>query len=78
MSGKIIPAVTAAILLGSTALASAQAIMVAPQPYDSYYGVPVITFGFGVMPAYSGYGPVYYGYAPGYYYDSWNDRWDWQ
>jgi hypothetical protein len=83
MSTKILMLATAAVLLGSTALASAQS-SISPRywgdsrnwnGYDYYYGGPVVTFGPGVAPGY--YAPGYYNYAPGYY-DSWNDRWDWQ
>jgi hypothetical protein len=71
MSGKIITAVAAAILLGSTAIASAQT-PASPLPhhywgngYYDYYTGPAVTFGFGVGPGY--YSPGYYDYAPGYY-----------
>ena len=92
MSGKIMAA-TAAILLGSTALASAQTLGF-PQDrayidgygwsygwsgpsYDPHYSVAPAPFG-------GGYGR-YYNYAPGYGYDDapgypgWNGRndWDW-
>jgi hypothetical protein len=84
MSTKMITLAAGAILLASTAFASAQT-MSNPRPYwggygyngYSYYGGPTVTFGVG-----PGYGPGYYNYAPGYYdngyYDRWNDRYDWQ
>jgi hypothetical protein len=73
MSGKIITAVAAAILIGSTALASAQT-RASPQARYwggyGYYGqgavAPLVTFGYGVAP-YSYYAPGYYAYAPSYY-----------
>lgn len=91
MSTKMITFAAAAVLLGSTAFASAQSLS-NPRPYGyyngyNYYGGPVVTFGLGMAPGY--YAPGYYDYAPGYYgnrdfyfgngnYDRWNDRWDWQ
>ncbi len=88
MSGKTIVAVMAAILLGSTALASAQT-RAAPRYWGGggYYGpgtpdYPPDRLGGG--PGY--YGPGNYDYAPGYndyaagpryntgpYYNLWND-----
>jgi hypothetical protein len=83
MSTKTIALAAGAILLGSTALASAQTLS-DPRPWYgyngySYYGGPVVTFGVG--PGY--YSPGYYNYAPGGYYgngyyDRWNDRFNWQ
>lgn len=84
MSGKIIAVAAAAILLGSTALASAQT---RAYPQDRYWGnydyygqawAPPATFGYGVAP-YGYYAPRYYDYAPGYsYYNNGNDNWwDW-
>jgi hypothetical protein len=69
MSGKIIGAVAAALLIGSTALASAQT-PASPLPHyywgngygNGYYGGPAVTLGVG--PGF--YGPRYYDYAPGY------------
>jgi hypothetical protein len=83
MSGKIITAAAVAILIGSTALASAQT-RAQPRYWGGgdYYG-PGVTFGFGVGPGYYDYAPGYYapGYAPRYYApgydDRWNDRWEW-
>jgi hypothetical protein len=73
MSGKIITALAAAVLIGSTAIASAQT-PAAPLPhyywgngYNDYYGGPSVTFGLGVGPGYYGPTPGYYGPAPGYY-----------
>jgi len=67
MSAKTIVAVTAAIMLGSTALASAQT-RVAPRYWGDYYGpgtpdYPPITPGGGA----GYYGRGYYDYSPGYY-----------
>ncbi len=70
MSGKIMTAAAAAILIGSTAIASAQT-PASPLPhyywgngyYDYYTGPPVT---FGVAPGYYGPAPDYYDYAPGY------------
>jgi hypothetical protein len=93
MSTKTLMFATAAILLGSTALASAQTSANPRYWGDSrnwngygynYYGGPGVTLGFGAGPGY--YSPGYYDYAPGYYdngYDngynnSWNDRRDWR
>jgi hypothetical protein len=73
MSSKIIAA-AAAILIGSTALASAQT-RAFPEPhrywnngYYDYYGGPGVTFGLGIGPGFygPGYAPGYYDYAPGY------------
>jgi len=88
MSAKIITA-AAAILLGSTAFASAQTLAF-PQDwtysdgyrwsygfsgpnYDPYYTVAPAPFG-GGYGAYYDYAPGY-NYAPGYY--GWNGRYDW-
>jgi hypothetical protein len=73
MSGKIIAVAAAAILFGSTALASAQT-RAFPRNYwgqGYYYGGPAVMF--GAVPGYYGYGPGYYAYAPGYYH-GWNDN----
>jgi hypothetical protein len=85
MSGKLMIAATAgALLLATTALASAQQ---RAQPLDRYYG----GWGYYGAPAYNyvvppaPLAPGYYDYAPGYYYpgyynDSWNGGWrynDW-
>jgi hypothetical protein len=80
MSAKLLPAIVAGLLLGTTALASAQAL-VYPQ-YGYNYGYleyapaypPAVTFGFGVGPGIY-YAPGYYNYAPGYIapgYNGWN------
>jgi hypothetical protein len=88
MSSKIIVA-AAAVLIGSTAIASAQT-RASPLPHYywnngyyngySYYNGPAVTFGVG--PGF--YAPGYYDYAPGYdcrvtgcnWNDgNWNDRW---
>jgi hypothetical protein len=89
MSGKLIAGAAVAILLGSTAIASAQTV-VDPYPYGylgggyTYYApyVPGAAITFGAVPyGYYGYAPRYYDYAPGYYgraYNGWNDNWwDW-
>lgn len=80
---KIIPAAAAAILLASTAFASAQTREY-PRYWGGYgyYGGPSITFGIGpgyYAPGY--YSPGYYDYAPGWNcgligcttYDGWHD-----
>jgi hypothetical protein len=86
MSGRIVTALTAAILFGSTALAAAQTREF-PQDrayvdgygwsfgatgfaYDPYYRVVPAPYAYG----YYDYAPGYYGYAPGYYG---SNRWDW-
>jgi hypothetical protein len=82
MSGKIISAAVAAILIGSTAMASAQTTA---QP--RYWGDsrnwevgPPVVFGFGpgyYAPRY--YTPGYYDYAPAYdcgvYGCNWDNAW---
>lgn len=64
MSVKIITALAAAVLIGSTAMASAQTRAFPRDNYwnDGFYG-PSVNFGIGVSP----HGPGYYDYAPGYY-----------
>ena len=71
MSAKFLPAIVAVLLLGTTALASAQTL-VYPQygynyGYNGYTPVypPAVTFGFGVAPG-AYYAPGYYNYAPAY------------
>jgi hypothetical protein len=90
MSRTLISAAAAAILLGSTALASAQT------PADplgngyTYYGYNYYVPGVGITigaapyvyaPGYYDYAPGYYDYAPGYYgwgYNGWDrDRGWW-
>jgi hypothetical protein len=79
MLGKIIAPLAAAILIGSTALASAQQQAVPQDRYwgynDGYYGLgpPPEALQFGMAPyaSYPGYYnsayyPGYYNYAPGY------------
>ena len=67
MSAKILPALVAGLLLGTTALASAQVVY--PYGYNyNYYGYvptypPAVTLGFGVGPGIY-YAPGYYNYAP--------------
>jgi hypothetical protein len=78
MSAKIITALTAAILLGSTALASAQSQYYPRYRGDGYYGPGISDYqalGFGVAPGY--YGRGIYGYAPGNdgYFDYRNNPW---
>lgn len=78
MSVKNLPILVAAILLGTTTLASAQALVFSPYTYTySYYAyapiyAPAVTYGLAVAPQY--YVPGYYAYAP--VYDGWR-RWDW-
>ena len=56
MSAKILPAIVAGLLLGTTALASAQALVYPQYGYNyNYYGYvpaypPAVTFGFGGRP----------------------------
>ncbi|HTV29649.1 MAG TPA: hypothetical protein VMF32_17900 [Xanthobacteraceae bacterium] len=85
MAGKIIAAV-AAILLGTTALASAQVLLLFPHGsywYGSGYYSPLTGTGIGEPPLYA---PRHYNYAPGHYYgyapnyhgrsdDSWDYNW---
>jgi hypothetical protein len=86
MSGKLITAAAAAILLGSTAIASAQTV-VSPYPYDYWgsgynYYAPGVGVTFGAAPyGYYGYAPRYYNYAPGYGtwgYNGWNGWYNWR
>jgi hypothetical protein len=68
MSRKIIPAAAAAILLASTAFASAQT-RENPRYWGGsgyQYGGPSVTFGIGPGVYGPGYGPGYSGYGPGY------------
>jgi hypothetical protein len=80
MSAKILPALAASLLLGTTALASAQALVYPSYGYTyGYYGYapvypPAITFSFGGGPG-TYYAPGYYYYAPAYVapaYNTWN------
>ena len=70
MSAKIFPALVAGLLLGTTALASAQ-VVYSPYGYNyNYYGhvpayPPEVTLGYGVGPGIY-YAPGYYNYAPAY------------
>jgi hypothetical protein len=85
MSAKSIPALVIALLLGTTALASAQTLVLPSYGY---------TYGYAYVPAYPPAGPYvapqyaitpqyyapgysgYYGYAPAY--GGWNGtRWNW-
>lgn len=69
ISAKFLPAIVAGLLLGTTALASAQALVLPPYSYNyTYYGyayAPAVTFGFGVGPGVY-YAPTYYSYVPSY------------
>jgi hypothetical protein len=81
MSAKILPALVAGLLLGTTTLASAQALVYSPYGYSyGYYGYapaypPAVAFSPGVY-----YAPGYYNYAPAYAapaYNGWNEaRWN--
>jgi len=67
-STKILPVLVAALLLGTTSLASAQALVA---PYYGYYTYapaysPVIPLGIGVPVPGVYYTPGYYNYAPAY------------
>jgi hypothetical protein len=68
MSAKLLPALVAGLLLGTTALASAQ-VVYAPYGYNyNYYGYagaypPAVTLGPGIGPGIY-YAPGYYNYAP--------------
>jgi hypothetical protein len=70
MSAKIVPALVAGLLLGTTALASAQ-VGYAPYEYNyNYHGhvpayPPAAALGLSVGPGFY-YAPGYYGYAPAY------------
>jgi hypothetical protein len=86
MSVKIVAALAGAVLLGSTALASAQQEAVPQDRYwgdNGYYGLgpPPVPFQFGVAPyayypGYYNYAPSYYpGYYPGNYYGWRSDTW---
>lgn len=67
MTGKLIGAGLAGlVLLASTAIASAQAIVYPPYSWGYGYGSPYAygtPFGYTYAPGY------YYGYAPGYSYE---------
>jgi len=79
MSAKFLPAIVAGLLLGTTALASAQTLVYPQYGYTPYGYIPVyppaVTFEFGVAPrAY--YAPGYSNYAPAYVapgYNGWNE-----
>ena len=79
MSAKFLPAIVAGLLLGTTALASAQTLVYPQYGYTPYGYIPVyppaVSFEFGVAPrAY--YAPGYYNYAPAYVapgYNGWNE-----
>jgi hypothetical protein len=78
MPGKITTAIAAALLIGSTALASAQTQAFPRSGYwanDGYYGTvyPPGTFAPGMAPGYYDYAPGYY--APGYYAPDYNYGW---
>jgi hypothetical protein len=77
MDIKITFAITMALLLGSSALASAQTGEGPPpyvQPGNGYpfgyprygYGPGYFDYGYGYAPGYYGYMPGYYDYAPGF------------
>ena len=83
MSAKILAVLVAVLLLGTTALASAQ-VVYAPYGYNyNYYGYvpaypPALTLGPGVGPGIY-YAPGYYNYAPAYVapvYTGWNNVWN--
>ena len=65
MIAKFLPAMVAGLLLGTTALASAQTLVYPQYGYNyRYYGYtpvypPAVTFGFGVAPG-AYYAPAYY------------------
>ena len=71
MIAKFLPAMVAGLLLGTTALASAQTLVYPQSGYNyRYYGYtpvypPAVTFGFGVAPGVY-YAPTYYNYTPAY------------
>ena len=71
MSAKSLPAIVAGLLLGTTALASAQTLVSPQYGYNyAFYGFapaypPAVTFGLGVGPGVY-YAPTYYSYAPAY------------
>jgi hypothetical protein len=79
MSAKLLPALVAGLLLGTTALASAQTLVLPQYGYSyGYYGYapaypPAVTLGVGPGVYYA---PTYYNYAPGYVtplYTGWNE-----
>jgi hypothetical protein len=81
MSAKILPALAAGLLLGTTALASAQALVLPQYGYNyAVYGFtpaypPAVTFGYGVGPGVY-YAPTYYSYPPAYFapgYVGWSE-----
>jgi hypothetical protein len=81
MSAKFLPAIVAGLLLGTTALASAQTLVYPQYRYNYGYNgftpvyPPTVSFGFGVVPG-AYYAPGYYNYAPAYVgpgYNGWND-----
>jgi hypothetical protein len=76
------PALVIALLLGTTAVASAQAVVMPSYGYTYGYiyvpayppAVAYVAPQYAVTPQY--YAPSYYGYAPGY--SGYNGaRWDW-
>jgi hypothetical protein len=78
ISAKVLPALVAGLLIGTTAMASAQALVLPQYGYPyGYYGYaypPAVTLGFGVGPGVY-YAPGYYNYAPAYVapvYTGWN------
>jgi hypothetical protein len=87
MSGKLMAAAAAGVLLlATTAFASAQT-RAEPFPYYyggwGYYGGPTYNYVMPpplLSPGYYDYAPGYYGPGPGTYYDGWSWRhngWDW-
>jgi hypothetical protein len=80
MTAKVLPGLVAGLLLGTTALASAQ-VLYSPYYNYNYYGhapayLPAVTLGFGVGPGIY-YAPGYFNYAPAYVapvYTGWNNR----
>jgi hypothetical protein len=78
MSARILPAIVAGLLLGTTTLASAQALVLPQYGYTyGYYGYapvypPAVTLGLGAVPGVY-YAPGYYtySYAPGYVAPAW-------
>jgi hypothetical protein len=78
MSAKILAVLVAVLLLGTTALASAQ-LAYAPYGYNYVPAYPpALTLGPGVGPGIY-YAPGYYNYAPAYVapvYTGWNNVWN--
>jgi hypothetical protein len=85
MLAKSVPVLVLALLLGTTALASAQALVLPSYGYAYGYAYvpvypPAVTYGLAVTPQYAVapqyYVPGYYAYAPAY--SGWSGaRWNW-